>query len=62
MELTLYGNRYNCFSGLHNAETDLRWVGPNMWFTNGDAYSYEYNLRDMGIMASPVIDVIKLNG
>ncbi len=62
VELTLYGNRYNCFSGLHNAETDLRWVGPNMWFTNGDAYSYEYNLRDMGIMASPVIDVIKLNG
>lgn len=59
VEFTLYGNRFNCFAALHNSETDLSWVGPGMYFTTGDSFSYEYNLRDMGILASPVIDVIK---
>ncbi len=59
IEITLLGTRFNCFAGLHNAETDLKWVGPNMWFTKDDAWSYEYNIRDMGILASPIITVLK---
>ena len=61
LELTLYGNRFNCFAALHNAETDLRWTGPNMYSTGGDAFSYEYHLRALGIIASPIVKILKKN-
>ena len=59
LEITLFGNRFNCFAGLHNAERDLSWVGPGMFKTGGDAFSYEYQIREMGIIASPVVEVMK---
>ncbi len=61
VELTLYGNRYNGFAALHNAETNLRWTGPGMFTTHGDAFSYQYMLRDLGIISSPVINILKKN-
>ena len=59
VSLTLFGNRHNCFSGLHNAELDLRWKGPGMYETTGDKFTYQYMLKPMGIISSPIISVIK---
>lgn len=56
---TLFGNRHNCFSALHNAELDLGWLGPNMYTTTGDRFTYQYELKPMGILGSPVISLVK---
>ncbi len=56
----LFGNRYNAFGALHNTVRGDRWCGPPLWFTTGDKWSYEYNLHEMGILASPVIEILKV--
>lgn len=57
ISFTLFGNRHNTFGALHNADTSLIWFGPNAWRTEGDAWCYEYRLKDTGILASPVIEI-----
>ncbi len=59
VELTLFGNRNNCFGAVHNCNSDWDWFGPNSWFTKGDEYSYEYQLKNIGIIKSPIITLIK---
>ncbi len=59
IEFTLYGNRFNSFAALHDALLDRDYVSPNAWFTGGDEWCYEYTTRPLGIMASPIISVIK---
>jgi hypothetical protein len=58
-EFTLYGNRYNCFAALHCARTDTDQTHPSLWFTRDDAFSYNYQLKPMGIMTSPKVLVFK---
>lgn len=55
LELTLLGTRHNCFGALHDTDYGNNWYGPDKWRTTGDAWCYEYKIRDMGIMTSPVI-------
>ena len=55
----LFGTRFNAFGALHNTVKGDNWVGPGIWRTSGDKWCYEYNLRDEGILASPVIEVYK---
>ena len=57
--LTLFGNRYNTFAALHNADTANTWHGPNAWRTKEDAWCYEYKLKDTGILASPIIEIFE---
>ena len=57
-EFTLFGNRHNCFAALHNADMKLTWFGPDAWYTKGDSFCYEPQIKDMGIMASPVIEIL----
>lgn len=59
LELTLFGNRHNSFGPLHNRDNGLRWYGPNAWSTYDDAFSYEHNLKEMGILRSPEIFFLK---
>ncbi len=59
VSFTLFGNRHNCFSALHNAEYDVSWIGPYLWLTEGDKFTYQYSLKPMGIISSPIISVIK---
>ena len=54
---TLFGNRYNSFAALHNADLKEAWAGPNLWKTQGDKWCYEYRLKEMGILSSPVIEI-----
>ena len=55
IELVLLGNRYNTYAGLHNTNENLDWFGSNWWRTDGDSWSYEYNLLRFGITAAPKI-------
>lgn len=59
IEFKLFGNRINSFGAVHNTVGTLVWFGPRMWRTEGDEYSYEYQLKDIGIMAAPVVTIIE---
>lgn len=58
-EITLYGNRYNCFAALHCSRTDTDQIYPAFWFTKDDAFSYNYQLKPLGIMTSPKVFIFK---
>ncbi len=55
LDITLYGNRYNCFGAVHMANAARQWHGPDAWRTYEDEWSYEYILKEVGILTSPVI-------
>ena len=51
VEIVLYGNRYNTLSHLHDTNKAHEEMSfPRFWRTQGDEWSYEYQLRAMGIM------------
>lgn len=56
--LILFGNRYNTFSHLHyrddTKDGDAR---PSYWRESGDNWCYEYNLKPMGILVAPKVEV-----
>ncbi len=54
LEITLYGNRQNSFGPVHRTIMN-GWIGPGAWRTSGDEWSYDYVLRNVGIMEKPVI-------
>ena len=58
LELVLLGNRNNALEPVHNTDLATNWVDNNTWKTEGDGWSDEYILSDMGIMARPVIRLI----
>lgn len=59
VQFKLYGNRHNSFGALHNADASTYYYGPDAWRTLGDAWSYEYRLRDFGILKSPSFEFLK---
>lgn len=48
-----YGNRVNAFGTVHACNEYEHWVGPNAWRTTGAGFSYEYQLKRMGVLAAP---------
>ena len=54
-----YGNRNNCFGPLHMCDEKTWWVGPSAWYTEGSKWSYEYRLKDIGVLSSPVIKILR---
>jgi hypothetical protein len=55
LDLTAFGNRVNAFGAVHNADENLSWFGPAAWRQTGANWSYEYQLRPMGILSAPII-------
>lgn len=55
IDITLYGNRVNAFGTVHNAYHNFFWYGPDAWRTKGTAWTYQYVLRPMGIVQTPII-------
>lgn len=55
LDITAYGNRVNTFGCLHNADERITWFGPNCWRTTGAEWSYEYRLKQTGILITPRI-------
>ena len=58
LEMTLYASRINTFGALHLC-VPVSWKGPNMWYTYGNGWAYEYQLKDVGIMKKPVLKLKK---
>ena len=58
IEFTLYGNRVNTFGPLHDSSGE-KYVDPGVWYTRDYALSYEYEPKQMGIISSPVIEVLE---
>lgn len=55
IDITAYGNRVNTFGALHNCDYANRWYGPNAWRTQGGEWTYEYRLRESGVLSAPRI-------
>lgn len=62
LKMTLYGNRNNTFGALHLTHEKDIWWGPEAWdfmfgyhFWCKYEWMYEYNLKKLGIIASPKI-------
>lgn len=53
LKLKLFGNRINAFGAVHNADETEEWYGPNLWRTSGNKWSYEYHLKQTGILTTP---------
>ena len=59
VEVTLYGHRFNGFGAVHNCNRLENWHGPGAWRTEGDSFSYEYQLKEVGILKAPVVSFDK---
>ena len=56
LEIISFGNRINAFGTVHSCDEIVEWSsGPNEWRTQGERYAYEYQLKRMGILKTPVI-------
>ncbi len=55
VDITLFGNRYNSFGPVHLADAKRSWHGPDAWRSSGCAWSYEYVLREVGLVVGPTI-------
>ncbi len=55
LDITLFGNRFNAFGAVHNADKKVSWHGPYAWESEGSSWSYEYVLKEVGLLSSPVI-------
>mgnify|MGYP003316672145 CR=1 FL=1 len=54
VEFTVFGNRHNTFGGLHNCGISI-YYDQGYWYSTENSWSYEYNLKQAGILRSPVI-------
>lgn len=53
VRIELYGNRFNGFGTIHNANDEFKWYGPDSYRTKGSQWSDAYQLRANGIL-SPI--------
>ncbi|MBR3942930.1 MAG: hypothetical protein IKJ55_06200 [Clostridia bacterium] len=54
----LLGSRVNTFGPLHHV-ADTFICGPQTWYGEKEKWSYQYILKETGILASPVIEILK---
>ena len=55
LRITVFGHRFNTFGCVHNCDEKYSWFGPDSWRTKGDRWSYEYQLKEIGLLISPRI-------
>ncbi len=55
LDLTVFGNRINCFGQVHLRDPNYTWFGPASWRSSGNAWAYEYQLKPSGILQAPVL-------
>ena len=51
--LTAYLHRYNTFGPVHIVNEQCPWYGPDSWRTCDEDWSYQYHLRQTGVLKSP---------
>lgn len=52
LTILLYGNRFNGFGTLHNADEKFVWYGPDSYRTEKDAWTDCYLVRPVGILSA----------
>ena len=55
VELTLYGNRFNTLSHLHDIPPEPDKSRPSQWRTTGEKWTYEYVTAPFGVTVRPEI-------
>ncbi len=57
LDITLFGTRVNTFGQVHLILPNYTgyWFGPNAWRTKDYEWSYEYQLRSVGLLSSPTL-------
>lgn len=60
LDIVMYGNRFNGFGTLHNANDEFRWYGPDSYRTSGSQWTDSYLFHDMGILSSVKLHLGKL--
>ena len=38
---------------------ETMWIDPSAWRTEGSKWTYEYCLKDIGVLSSPIIEILK---
>ncbi len=56
LKLVLYGNRFNGFGAVHNANENYVWYGNGSYRTTGKEWTDSYMLRPVGIMSEIEIE------
>lgn len=60
LDITVFGNRINEFGPVHSTKTQKGyWAGSGSWYTSGSAWSYDYQLKQLGLMAEPSVKVLE---
>lgn len=52
LRIRLYGNRFNSFGTLHNANDAFKWYGPDAYRTTGDEWTDCYRVRPVGLLSA----------
>jgi hypothetical protein len=52
LQIIAYGNRDHAFGAVHLPNGLTEWYGPDAWRTSGTWWSYEYTIRDMGLLTA----------
>ena len=55
VDITLFGHRFNGFGAVHLTDVKRSWHGPDAWRSDEECWSYEYTLRELGILSRPII-------
>lgn len=53
LDITAFGNRFNAFGCVHLCNPSFRWFGTAAWRSEGAGWSYEYQLKSMGLLVAP---------
>jgi hypothetical protein len=51
IRIVCYGNRFNGFGTLHNANDEFRWYGPDAYRAGGTQWTDSYLVRPCGILS-----------
>ena len=55
LDIKLYTHRFNSFGAVHNADDRRAWHGPDAWRTRHEGWTYEYRLKKVGILTTPIV-------
>ncbi len=55
VDIKLFTHRYNSFGAVHLTDVSHSWHGPSAWREGDEKWSYEYNLKNVGILTTPWI-------
>lgn len=55
VDIKLFTHRFNSFGAVHLTDISHSWHGPSAWREEDEKWSYEYNLKNVGILTTPWI-------